>query len=479
MRGATLAGGFAIATAVFVGIVLNDARSATSSLGRATPLLLVLALAFGALMIRYSAMGVPVLVAFVYLNLSEALVRYHDFPSLLQLLVLGLAFAAWVERDTERVGVVMHQPLTIFLFAYVFFAFVSTAWAADREIADVRLSALAKAGVLYALATLLMRNRKRLMQGVVAFVASASFLGMLVIWQHATGNVDNELGGLARMKEAHIYGELFRPRSAGPIGDPNFFALVLLLPLPIAILLGFTTKDARARALWMIAAGVNVIALLFTYSRGAIVALALMGVAILQTLHVRWRTTVVVAAVAAAILLASLLLLPESFTQRFITIEQILPSRDAPLHPDSSFQERRLLMNVAWVMFAANPIHGVGIGNYTSRYDDYVGATASAARQYEDPSDLHYPHNLYLEIAAETGLVGLVIFAGLLLACFGALREARRRLRESDPPLAMIAVALQIALAGFLVGSVFLHLATPRYLFLLFAFAASLQRLER
>jgi len=424
---------------------------------------------------RLLAIGVPLLVVFLYLNLSEALVRYHNFPSLLKLVVVGLAFAAWLER--ERIDV-PRQPLTLFVFAFVFVAFVSTAWARDLEIADVRLLALAKAAALFALATLLMRDRTRVMQGIVALVASSFFLGVLVIVQHLTGDFDNEMGGLARTKDAHIYGELFRPRAAGPVGDPNFFALVLLIPLPIAILLALQSKNMRKRVLWLSAASMNLVALLFTYSRGALVALAVMGVAILQTLHVRWTRTLGVVAIAGIVLLGTLMLFPSTLAKRFVTIEQVLPSADAPLRPDSSFQERRLLMNVAWVMFAANPIAGVGIGNYTARFDEYVGATSSAARQYEDPSDLHYPHNLYLEIAAETGLIGLVVFAGMLIACWRALSDARRRFRDCDRTLAVIAVGLQIALTGFLVGSIFLHLATPRYLFLLFAFAASLQRLE-
>ena len=124
--------------------------------GGATPLLLVVALVFGALVIRYSAIGVPILVTFVYLNLSETLVRYHGFPSLLQFLVLGLAFAAWLKRDTEKWSVVLRQRITILAIVYLLVVFASTAWAVDRGVADEKLGSMARATVLLLLATVLL-----------------------------------------------------------------------------------------------------------------------------------------------------------------------------------------------------------------------------------------------------------------------------------------------------------------------------------
>lgn len=203
------------------------------------------------------------------------------------------------------------------------------------------------------------------------------------------------------------------------------------------------------------------------------VAVAAMGLIILKVLHIRWRSTVIVLSALGVVLLS----LPDSVTKRFLTIEQILPSRDAPLRLDSSFEERKLFMRVAWVMFGANPVMGVGAANYTARYDDYVDLTASAARQYEDQPDLYFPHNLYLEVAAETGLVGLVMLIAILVAAWSASGDAMRP--GLDPRLRTAAMAFRIALIGYLVSGIFLHFAFPRYFFLLLAFAATLQRLSR
>jgi O-antigen ligase len=145
------------------------------------------------------------------------------------------------------------------------------------------------------------------------------------------------------------------------------------------------------------------------------------------------------------------------------------------IDPDSSFAERKLYALTAWAMFLDHPLLGVGAGNYTVHFDRYADAVGFSARDYEQPGEVHYPHNLYLEIAAETGLVGLALFAGAIVAAFAALRRAHSTLlARGDVASADLARAFEIALVGYLVSSVFLHGHFQRYLWLLFGFAAAL-----
>ena len=89
-------------------------------------------------------------------------------------------------------------------------------------------------------------------------------------------------------------------------------------------------------------------------------------------------------------------------------------------------------------------------------------------------------HNLYLEIASETGLVGLALFAAALGACYAALRRARQRYeRVGDASLAAIARGLQVALTGYLVTALFLHGQFPRHLWLLLGLALAVERCSR
>jgi colanic acid/amylovoran biosynthesis glycosyltransferase len=464
---------FIIITIGGVATLLTRQELLRGTLSAINPLLILGGLVFGFLVLRYYAAAVPLLVALVYMNLSEALVRYHDFPSFLQLLVVVLAFAAWLHKDTAPLGTVATHPLTLTLLALVVHSLATTALATDTRMADGRVVELFRSLVIYGLLTLLIRDRRRLLQALVVLIGSAAFLSVLPIIQTLTGKFDERFGGLARIKDAHIYGDVFEARIAGPIGDPNFFAQILLLVVAIPLLMHVEARSRRDRFLLLGASTLIFAAILLTYSRGAMLALAVIAAFIIRILHISWRTTAVIVAIG----IASLIFLPRSVTERFLTIAQVLPAAEAPLHPDSSFRERRLLMQVAWLMFADNPVSGVGAGNYSARYDEYVDLTSSEAREYADASDQHFPHNLYLEIAAETGLIGLVLFAAVVLAAAATLRDARRRFAAAGDRLMMAAAfGMSVGLAGFLVTALFLHLGFPRYLFLFLGLAAAMGR---
>ncbi|HUF17802.1 MAG TPA: O-antigen ligase family protein [Thermoanaerobaculia bacterium] len=465
---AALVAVIAAIAALSVAVMITIGDGLPSTIAALTPLRAVAAVAFLILAVRFSSVGLPLLIMFVFLNLSEVLVRHHGFPSLLQMLVLALAFAAWLKRETAPLDEVLRLPLMILLLGFLLFSFFTTTLAVDPSVADARVIELGKSTVLCLLAVLLMGDASRIATGARTLAVAATVLSIPPIIQFATGDFSGDFGGLARIKQAHIYGSVFQPRIAGPLGDPNFFAQALLIPLPFMILVG-ATKARREKLLWLGASAIVLLTVMMTYSRGAMLALAVMGALLWKTLHVSWKATLGV----AALLLCVVLLLPATVTERVLTIEQIVNTENASLHLDSSFEERRLLMQVAWIMFGENPLFGTGAGNYTVRYEDYIDRTGSAARQYEQASALHYPHNLLLETAAESGIVGVVLFVSIVLFAWLAMRPSRL---SPGSELLPIATGFRIALVGFLVTSLFLHLAFPRYLYLLLAFAAALGR---
>jgi O-antigen ligase len=170
-----------------------------------------------------------------------------------------------------------------------------------------------------------------------------------------------------------------------------------------------------------------------------------------------------------------ILLLPSDFARRLTTFRQLLPGSGDVLRLDSSFEQRRVLAATAWHMFLDRPLTGVGAGNYTVHYRPYTEETGSVVLEYDEFDRPHYPHNLYLEIAAETGLPGLIAFAAVLVTCFVYLRRARLGFGGAgDWSSASLATGVQLALIGYLVSSLFLHGDFPRSLWLLFGFCAAL-----
>ena len=130
----------------------------------------------------------------------------------------------------------------------------------------------------------------------------------------------------------------------------------------------------------------------------------------------------------------------------------------------------------AWYTFADHPIIGVGPGQYFREF----------SQDYANRLDLRYfesdrrAHNMYLELAADAGVLGLAAFAGLLGITLLRLHRLNRRFRSARPDLSMLAGSFFFALVGYLSTAVFLHLSYQRYFWVLLALAnAAIWILER
>jgi putative inorganic carbon (hco3(-)) transporter len=141
---------------------------------------------------------------------------------------------------------------------------------------------------------------------------------------------------------------------------------------------------------------------------------------------------------------------------------------------DTSVELRLGAQRVAVEMFLDHPFGGVGSGNYPLLYQDYsqrLGVTAVAS---EFPA-----HNLYLEVAAETGSLGLLAFLPAVIGPLIALERIRRGAdRGLGPTRASIelTVGIEIALACYLLASLMLQGSYSRYLWLLVALAVAARR---
>lgn len=428
---------------------------------------------FGTRALRVAAAGgVPALVVIVYANLSDLAIRNFSTPSLLQPMILLLALVVWRFRSEAGAAFVLTQPLTVALAAYAFVLFLSSTWANEVRLADVQTEEAVKSLAIFFIVAVLVVSWGTLRRAFAALVVTAALLGAITIVQFSTG-AETELGGLASRDTGSIYGNVHEPRAAGPVGDPNFFGQLLIIVVPLGAAMAATDRRPPLRVAYGAMTLAIIGGLLFTYSRGALIALMGMGAFLLFAL--RRQPRYLVGAAAAGLL--ALVIAPENVTRRLLTIEELLPGHQAVAETDASIEKRKLLMSAAAGMFADHPIVGVGAGNFARHYARYAYRSGSAARQYEEPGQTELPHVLYLEIAAETGLLGLAVFGGAIAAAFVALHRARRRLlARGDWKDAAMATALQLALCGYLFTSLFLHGAFQRNLWILLALAVALSK---
>ena len=114
---------------------------------------------------------------------------------------------------------------------------------------------------------------------------------------------------------------------------------------------------------------------------------------------------------------------------------------------------------------------GVGPGLFPSYYQQYAREVSAA--QIDTRVDLseREAHNLYTGIAAEYGGLGLACFLGILFVTIRDLLRARRRWLAERPEIAHLAAGLVLAIIGYMVSGLFLHLKYERYFWLLLALA--------
>jgi O-antigen ligase len=182
------------------------------------------------------------------------------------------------------------------------------------------------------------------------------------------------------------------------------------------------------------------------------------------------RPAYVVAAVGIAMVVAALL--PPAVIQRTLSVRDAMSSNG---ERDASIEERKLFLGAALRMFSDHPLLGVGAGNYSTYFNRYSLIVGSPAALYHDRGEAAFPHMLYLQIAAETGALGLLFFFAPVAAALISLRRARERLAERVG----ITTALTIALAAYLITALFLHGAYQRNFWILLGLVAAIARLPK
>ncbi|HEX6083724.1 MAG TPA: O-antigen ligase family protein [Thermoanaerobaculia bacterium] len=410
--------------------------------------------------------GLPLLALVVYLNLSNLFVENYSLPSILQPLILVLAGLVVHYREAFRPLATLLRPLTLALIAYCLVVFASSNWARSVSEADGALTELIKSLLLMLVAGSLAASWRALRGTLVVVACGAALLCMLQMVQVATGDRDLRFGGLAGVDEGHIFGDVSELRPAGPVGDPNYYARILVLAFPAAAFLGIGRRSRREQAFWIAAAGLIALGILFTYSRGGMLTLG--AVVLLLVLVRRLPVNPVTVGIGVIGLIA---LIPTNVGQRFLTIESLFESDQMM---DASTEKRKQLLAVGWQIFADHPVAGVGAGNFGAHYPSYANLVGLTSLDFTAMGVRQYPHNLYLEMGIETGLIGLATFGGaMFIALAGLFRARRTLLARGEHGHAALVTAIAFAIIGYLLASLFLHAGYPRYLWMFLGLAAA------
>lgn len=415
--------------------------------------------------------GLVVLVFITYIRLSDVAVHSHGAPSVAKSLVLLLLFAVLVRWGLYREKPTGWGRPALLVGAYGLVGFGSLLYAADPLRAQEATLDFIKDAVIVVAVVILMQRGNTFRRVVWALLVAGIFMGSLSVLQYFTGTFQNDYWGFAQAPVLNIVGETDSPRASGPIGDPNFYAQVMLVLVPMALdrVWNERRRILKLLAAWALAA--SALAIVFSFSRGGFIALVVM----LGASMVYRRQPLVNWLAAIALGLVLLRFVPQSYSDRIETLISVVPGFSEPMttvREEPSFRGRASELIVAWKMFTDRPLVGVGLGNYAVHYQDYARQVGLAVHAEERAA-----HNLYLEIGAETGLLGLGAFAVVLWKAFQGLRQAMAQLAGAQlHGYAGMVSSFAFGLVGYLTAAIFIHAAYPRYFWLLAGIALAIPR---
>jgi hypothetical protein len=424
----------------------------------------VLALAALAATILRPRIAPVAIAAIVMANAGVVISDRASVPNILHA-ALALAAIALLARPAGRARLVARTPVMVVFLVFAAVRWLSALLAPSTASPGTVLRDLAWGLLLIAVITAAVADRQALRWTVRTVVAVAAALATLTILKRV--GLDGTFLGFASdptlppEQLAAVGGEVpDTHRAAGPLGDPTLWAQALLLVLPLGAWIARETRG-RVRYAWLGAVALIVAGVALTEARSAFIVLALVvGLAIWA--RGRRGIRIALAALAALTIGAGAYYV----TSRYETVREI---RTAPASEHEALRAR-LSENLAGLyMLEDHPLVGVGAGQFERNYQAY------AARIGLDDRFERSAHNSYIQMAAESGLLGLAAFVAMLVATLGSAMRARRLLliqgRVSDSRLAE---ALVVAVAGYAVMAVVLDFAFPSYLWLAMGLAAGM-----
>jgi putative inorganic carbon (HCO3(-)) transporter len=338
---------------------------------------------------------------------------YHLYAQPWNLIVAVVTIAAWLLSSEPKLP--PRGPTTILVLALLSWTTINTFFAFNPEYSWLFWDRAWKIVAMAMLAAILTTSIVRFHALMWVVVLALGYYGVK--------------GGIFTLVSGGHY-HVFGPPGT-MIADNNSLAGALLMILPIMNYLQ-KNSDVRLIRIGIITAMVLVVtAILGSYSRGAFIGLAALGLAF----WLRTRHKLVFPIIALIVLLPLLHFMPESFFSRAASIEDY--------SSDTSVTSR---FDSWWVAYRYAMDHfpfGCGFYGMILRgvWEPYIPGRSLAA------------HSIYFQVLGEQGVIGLVLYLLTIASCFLNLRAVRRETKAlpSRTSTRDLAEMMQLSMLSFCV----------------------------
>jgi hypothetical protein len=350
-------------------------------------------------------------------------------------LLLVLAYGVWFAQIfiTRREGLPRFTTIDFFFLVFVLTQVISSIGATDKRFASYDIIYTIKHFLIYFFVAAKVK-RRHLRWIVVLFLFAIMFESTLALYERMSGNVGIGLTkGNVQMegfsKQPGVPG-IEQIRAAGTTNDSHTLGLYFSLLLPVPFVLGtmhFLGVKRRLILSMILIAGT--LGLIVTFSRSGWLSFGIAAVFALGIITLRWKEGQAVIIVIAVIAVISLLY-PKGYEYLFIRLcrapYKILVSR---------FDQIRTGLGV----WRQHPLFGVGPNNYRNALE---GPNVLIIGGGE-----HLLHNMFMYVATETGLFGIIGFFGIAIS---GIVKCWKLLRADDLLVRGLALAIMTAFIGYL-----------------------------
>ncbi|MCO7226245.1 putative O-glycosylation ligase, exosortase A system-associated [Pleionea sp. CnH1-48] len=332
--------------------------------------------------------------------------------------------------------------LSILMLLFTLHFSITTIFAWNPDGAFAEWDRFVKSMVFIVVVIILVNTREKIVMMVAAIAISFGFYGVK--------------GGIFAVLTAGNH------RVWGPVGtfieDNNHLGLALLMTVPLMVFLRSTLTVTWQRHAVLGATAITVVAVLMTYSRGAMLATVAMGFIALMRSKQRIKGIVAIAIIGSL----ALPLVPQQWFDRMNTLKAA--------DEDESAMGRVNSWYYAFHLANDYPLTGGGARVFTP----YLFATTSYA---PEPDRYHDAHSIYFEILGEQGWVGLAIFLSIFIG--GGLKAQKLRklaLKQGNKDMSVLSDCLWYSLFAYGTAGTFLGLGYFDYPYTIIALLIVVER---
>lgn len=372
--------------------------------------------------------GIPLDLQLLLSGYQRRITSSGIFLSVVDVSILGLIILWVIGRKSSDViadnKLFYHSDLTKPALLYVGANIVSLLVSGDKTWCFYGIVNTIKLFAVFFVVANSIRTEREI-KYVMSFLVTSLFIqSAIYIVQHFTGIDFNVLG------QSQLSGDFYgSTRERGLMGQANTSGLFFSACLLLGISWYFIQRRILMRILIAITIGLSISGLIITLTRSAwlafVFSVMIFTIIGIRRKWVKFRAIIPILAILVIIVMGFW----DSVTGRF------------EKHDAGSAYSRIPSMILMTRIIKDHPILGVGVNNYVDARNRYLTEDVREA--------LHYPHNQYLLVFVETGIVG---FLGFMWFLYKVFKAGIRSIGSENPLNGKLAAGILMAIVAISIG---------------------------